>query len=243
MPMLRLSRSSSLSIRVTSLLALCSLSLSAGAQVETSTNVPPGIRALLEQQRQAGNPYEQMARMQVSARYGELLALYEGSRQGAIEAVMVEVFGRRMELSAQMTGAGANPAELERVSGADYLRSQLAESVSDEELRLFDDFLQGTSERQLRSTYGSQLERAAPALSAADRDMVLEQMVQHMLLQRSDITDPEEMITQQLQSLMAVRTELQTRLGAEQFGEAEKFLDQVQSNLYRNRGMYEAMEQ
>ena len=229
------------SLRIFSLCGLLSLTSLGTAQVETRTSVPPGIRALLEQQ-SGNNPYRQMAQMQVTTRYGELLQLYDAGRRAAIEAVMIRVFGRRMQLSAAMTTVDADQSELARVSTADYLREQLAAVLTRRELRLYDDFRQGTSERQLRNTYGEQLTRAAPDMTAANREIVLDTMVRHMLLERSDITDPQAMITMQLQSLMEARSELEERLEAGRFRAAEAFLDQVQSNLYRNRGMYEAMQ-
>lgn len=212
------------------------------AQQEIESNVPPAIRAMLEQQ-QRGNPFEQMAQMQVSAQYGELLRLFDEGRRSEIEAAMITVFGQRMELSSQMTTANANPTELARISTSDYLREELSNVLSRQELQLFDDFHSGTSERQLRNTYGEQLAQAAPAVTEANREVVLDTMVEHMLLERTDISDPEAMITAQLQSLMNVRAELETRLDPAQFMEADRFLNQVRSNLYRNRDMYEAMQE
>ena len=54
-------------------------------------------------------------------------------------------------------------------------------------------------------------------------------------------TDPDALVAAQLDSLAAARQELQSSYTGEKLEQINTFLNQLQSNLYRNRRMYENM--
>ena len=216
------------------------------AQVETTSNVPDSIRAMIERS-QATNRYEHMAQMQVTMQFGAFLSKLDTSadRKQQIEAALVEIFNHRAELSEQMTTGTANPAELNSVSSPHYLRARLGELLTADELLNYDAVQTEAAEQQLRETYGNQLARIAPVLTQANRTLVLDSMVRHMLLlgSKSKIagsTSADSAISAQLQSLMQVRMELQAQLDGIELKQAESFLNQVQSGLSMNRAMFDA---
>jgi len=226
---------------------LLSLSLRASAQPEAQTsNVPANIRAMIEQS-QAGSAYESMARMQVDVQFGEFLAelASDPAQRQRVEESLITVISDRAELSAEVASGGGNAAELETLSSYAYLRAQLAPLLSTPQLRLLDEQQGAVAERNLRRNYGEQLARVGPDVTEANREMVLDILVPHMLFreenseQRNQLA-PDEIVNQQLMSLRDAREELQSRLTGIQLEQVNTFFNQIRSNLFLNQSMYDA---
>ncbi len=232
----------------TTLSSLLLLTLSAvyaqpDAQV---SNVPDNIRAMIEQS-QAGSAFDSMARMQVDVQFGEFLGTLGNNpaQRQQVEEALVRVISDRAELSSQVARAGGNAAELETLSSYAYLRSQLAPLLEPAQLRLLDEQQGAVAERNLRRNYGEQLERIGPDVSEANREMVLDILVPHMLF-REDNADqrnqlaPDQVVNQQLMSLRDAREEVQPRLSGIELEQVNSFFNQIRSNLFLNQSMYDA---
>ena len=231
----------------TSMLAF-SASIAQAQQDAITSNVPDNIRAMIEQS-QGNSAYESMARMQVDVQFGEFLATLAGNPQQRqqLEDALVGVISDRAELSSRVATGGGSTAELETLSSYAYLRGQLAPLLERDQLRFLDEQQGAVAERNLRRTYAEQLERLAPDLSDANREMVLDVLVPHMLFReenaeaRNHLT-PDQIVNQQLMSLRDAREELQPRLSGTQLEQVNQFFNQIRSNLFLNQSMYDASQ-
>ncbi len=229
-------------ILISSFLALGASSALA-QQEPRESNVPDDIRAMIEQA-QGGSRYAQMARMQASAQYGEWLNGLEGNvdRRRRIEESLIEILAERAELSEQTVTGAVTPAQLAEVTNYTYLRERLAPLLNGNELSALDNLRGGSPTDQLRRSYRDQLARIGDSLTDAERDAVIDTLVGHMEFHDGgqDVgTDPDALVAAQLQSLADARQELQSRYAGDKLEQISTFLNQLQSNLYRNRRMYE----
>lgn len=215
------------------------------AQNDTgSTASSSAIQAYLEQQRQSSSPYASMARMQVDVQYGDFLDALSGStaRREEVENLLVEVIAERAELSSSAMNGQATPAQLAEVSQYEYLRSRLETVLNSAELQLLDSRQDGMAEEQLRNNYLQQLNRIAPDVTDENKQLVLEVLVKHMLFgdsstgERNRVT-AEELIQQQLLSLLDARVEIQDLLSGEQLEMVNVYLNELRSNLFLNQSM------
>lgn len=211
-------------------------------QEPRDSNVPESVRQMIEQSQ--GGRYEQMARMQVGLQYGDFLDSLSGGtgKRQRVEDRIVEVISERAQLSERAVTGQASPAELESIGSYAYLRSQLAPLLSSSELQTLDAQQGALAEQQLRRNYSEQLAQVAPALSEADRDLVLDTLVRHMLFNDSNADQrgrlsAEQLVNQQLLSLRDAREELQSTLAGPQLEQVNLFLNRLRSNLFLNQSM------
>lgn len=210
------------------------------------SNVSADIRAMIERS-QAGNGFDSMARMQVDVQFGEFLSSLGNNptQRQEVEDALVQVIRDRAELSSEVATRGGSAAQLETLSSYAYLRSQLAPLLNNAQLRLLDEQQGAVAERNLRNNYGQELARIAPDVTEANREMVLDILVPHMLFrgenadQRNQLA-PDEVVNQQLMSLRDAREELQSRLTGIQLDQVNSFFNQIRSNLFLNQSMYDA---
>ena len=220
------------------------------AQDPGSTANSAAIQAYLDAQARNASPYDSMARMQVSVQYGDFLDSLGGSPQHRAQAeeTLVAVIAARAEMSNAAVSGGATPEQLREVSSYDYLRAQMATVLNSTELQMLDTRQEGMAEEQLRKTYGEQMTQIIPQLTAANRDMVLDILVKHMSFQEDDASSrgrmsAEELVQQQLLSLMDARMELQGKFQGEQQDMVDYFLNDLRSNLFLNQSMSEGSQQ
>ncbi|MEQ8408338.1 MAG: hypothetical protein RKH07_08690 [Gammaproteobacteria bacterium] len=232
-------------IIIASSLFLFTTSAVYGQQDPLESNVPANIRQMIEQS-QGGSRFAQMARMQASAQYGAWLNSLEGNvdRRRSVEEALIEVLAERAELSDRTVTGEISPTQLAEITNYNYLRDKLAPLLNGAELSALDNLRGGSPTDQLRRSYDQQLARIADSLSDAERESVLETLVGHMEFADGgqDVgTDPDALVAAQLDSLAAARQELQSSYTGEKLEQINTFLNQLQSNLYRNRRMYENM--
>ena len=192
------------------------------------------------------NVEEQMAQMQARVRYGSFIESLETSteRRAEIDSAITAVFIERTTASRDRSAGRASAVDLEEIASAAYLREQLAAIMSAEELAEFDRYEATYQQRQLRNNFTLQLARVAGGLTEANREVVLEVLMQHMGAGQEQIQasnrDAVDESQRQLQALMNARTEIAARLDEAQLREAERFLGQILSGLLTTQSMNEA---
>lgn len=238
---------SAMKFKILFLLFTCTLTTAAPGFGQ-DTSVPESVRRMIEQS-QASTQFEQMARMQVEVQYREFLNALSGDarHKSQVEAALVAVLSERAELSARVTNGLANTSDLAEIGDPAYLRSRLAPLLSAGELSLLDNRTGGPSAAQLKQQYAGELARVSNSLTASDQELVLDTIVKHLQIGSSDDDTQrelsvEELVAKQMQSFMQASTELQGRFTGEKLQDVFNFINQLQSNLYRNRSMSDAVQ-
>ena len=211
----------------------CALLLSANASGQSGP--PPGY---------SNNIDEQMAEMQVQVRYGGFLGNLSDSRREDINSAITVVFVERNKASRNISAGIATSLAMEEIASPDYLRNQLSDVLTKDELLAFDEFEDSYLQVQLRNNFNSQLARTAPGLSEANKKLVLEILMKHMGAGQTKVTysggDAVDESQRQLRALMDARSEIISQIDDEQMQETEKFLSQIQSGLLTSQSMNEA---
>ena len=211
----------------------CALLLSTNASGQNGP--PPGY---------GNNIDEQMAEMQVQVRYGGFLDNLSDSRREDINSAITDVFVERNKASRNISAGVATSLAMEEIASPDYLRNQLLDVLTKDELVAFDEFEDSYLQVQLRNNFNSQLARTAPGLSEANKRLVLEILMKHMGAGQTKVTysggDAVDESQRQLRALMDARSEIISLIDDEQMQETEKFLSQIQSGLLTSQSMNEA---
>tara|TARA_B100000214_G_scaffold370000_1_gene343974 strand:- start:377 stop:1093 length:717 start_codon:yes stop_codon:yes gene_type:complete len=211
----------------------CALLLSANASGQSGP--PPGY---------SNNIDEQMADMQVQVRYGGFLGSLSDYRREDINSAITAVFVDRNKASRNISAGIATSLEMEEITSPEYLRDQLLDVLTNDELIAFDEFEDNYLQVQLRNNFNSQLTRTAPGLSEANKELVLEILMQHMGVGQTRATfsggDAVDESQRQLQALVQARSEINKQIDDDQMQEIEKFLSQIQSGLLTSQSMNEA---
>lgn len=213
-------------------------------------NEPPytanrsAIQAYLENQSQASSPFESMARIQVEVQYSEFLDSlgYIDGRRSEVEHALIEVIAERAEMSSQLASGQITPEQLRAISNYEYLRSRMKIILNATELQLLDNRQGGMAEEQLRKTYLEQLNRISPEVTRSNQAIVIDILIEHMLLRETgpatnNRVTAEELVQQQLMSLMQARVELQNILEGKQLEMVNLYLNELRSNLFLNQSM------
>lgn len=191
----------------------------------------------------------QMAEMQANVRYGDFIESLQLSEEQAqtVRDTITDVFSLRVEASrARASGAGGDVA-LEDIATSDYLREQLTDVISSQQLQQFDDYEAGFQERKQRNTFALELAQYAPALNDSDRELVLDVVLKHLGGNLREGLNPQANAVsetqRQLAVLTAARVELREQLGQAQMQEAEKFLGAIASGMIQSQTMNEGVDQ
>ena len=147
----------------------CALLLSTNALGQNGP--PPGY---------SNNIDEQMAKMQVQVRYGGFLGNLSNSRRADINSAITAVFVERNRASKNVSAGLATALAMEEITSPDYLRDQLLDVLTRDELLAFDEFEDSYLQVQLRNNFNSQLARTAPGLRETNKELVLEILMKHM---------------------------------------------------------------
>ena len=232
--------------QICALLGCTATMLWATSSLAQDTSVPESVRLMI-QQSQGMSQFEQMARMQVDVQFREFLNALQGDtrHKAQVESAIIEVLTERAQLSNAVASGQGNAAELATASDYAYLRARLVPLLSPAELARLDNRRGGPSNAQLKQQYAEELARIAPTLTPANSELVLDTVVKHLQVGNSTAAplgqmSVDELVGQQMQAFMQAKNELQSLLSGPQLQEANNFLNQLQSNLYRNRSMSEA---
>ena len=231
------------------LLVIMTLITLSGAVFGQGQPDPAAIQAYLEQQSRS-SPYESMARMQVDIQYRDFLDSLGGSdaHRAEAEQALIEVMSERAEMSSRAVSGQATPEQLREITSYDYLRNHMSSVLNSTELQLLDSRQEGMAEEQLRKNYAEQMRQIVPDVTEENKEVVLNVLVDHMLLDELDAAQrgrmtAEELVQQQLLSLMDARMELQDRVQGEQMEMVNYFLNDLRANLFLNQSMAEGLEQ
>lgn len=238
--MLRFTMKKSIVLPLISVLAFVCVPNSFG---QDTTAVPQSVRDMILRS-QADTQFEQTARVQMDVQYGDFLRSLatQPIKRNQVEAVLVELFSERAELSVKVTQNQALASELKAIGDYEYVRSRLEPLLTMAELRVIDAQRDGVTDGQLKNGYADELSRTTGSLNDADKDLVLDTIVKHIRMAQGDsgsmdVQNVEELILKQSASFMHARMEMDALFDEEQLEQVDQFMGRLHNNLYRNRSM------
>jgi len=207
------------------------------------TSVPQSIRDMILRS-QADTQFEQTARVQMDVHYGDFLRSLSTQplKRNQVEAVLVELFSERAELSLRVAQNQASAEQLKVITEYEYVRSRLEPLLTVAELGVIDAQRGGATDEQLKNGYAEELSRTTGSLSEADKDLVLDTIVKHIRMAqgetgRMNAKNVEELIQKQSASFMHARMEMESLFDEVKLEQVDQFMGRLHNNLYRNRSM------
>ena len=225
-----------------SVLAFVFASNSFAQEIREST-VSESVRDMILRS-QADTQFEQTARVQIDVQYGDFLRSLAAQplKRNQVEAVLVELFSERVELSLRVAQNQASPDQLKVITQYEYVRSKLEPLLTMAELGVIDAQRGGATDQQLKNGYAEELSRTTGNLNDADKDLLLDTIVRHIRMAqgetgRMNAQSVEELIEKQGASFMHARMEMGSLFDEGQLEQVDQFMGRLHNNLYRNRSM------
>ena len=213
------------------------------AQEIRESTVPESVRDMILRS-QADTQFEQTARVQIDVQYGDFLRSLAAQplKRNQVEAVLVELFSERAELSLRVAQNQASPDQLKVITQYEYVRSRLEPLLTMAELGVIDAQRGGATDQQLKNGYAEELSRTTGNLNDADKDLLLDTIVKHIRMAqgetgRMNAQSVEELIEKQGASFMHARMEMESLFDEVQLEQVDQFMGRLHNNLYRNRTM------
>jgi hypothetical protein len=213
------------------------------AQEIRESTVPESVRDMILRS-QADTQFEQTARVQIDVQYGDFLRSLAAQplKRNQVEAVLVELFSERVELSLRVAQNQASPDQLKVITQYEYVRSKLEPLLTMAELGVIDAQRGGATDQQLKNGYAEELSRTTGNLNDADKDLLLDTIVKHIRMAqgetgRMNAQSVEELIEKQGASFMHARMEMGSLFDEGQLEQVDQFMGRLHNNLYRNRSM------
>ncbi|MDB0052092.1 hypothetical protein N9F57_04340 [Gammaproteobacteria bacterium] len=213
------------------------------AQEIRESTVPESVRDMILRS-QADTQFEQTARVQIDVQYGDFLRSLAAQplKRNQVEAVLVELFSERAELSLRVAQNQASPDQLKVITQYEYVRSRLEPLLTMAELGVIDAQRGGATDQQLKNGYAEELSRTTGNLNDADKDLLLDTIVKHIRMAqgetgRMNAQSVEELIEKQGASFMHARMEMDSLFDEVQLEQVDQFMGRLHNNLYRNRSM------
>ena len=213
------------------------------AQEIRESTVPESVRDMILRS-QADTQFEQTARVQIDVQYGDFLRSLAAQplKRNQVEAVLVELFSERVELSLRVAQNQASPDQLKVITQYEYVRSRLEPLLTMAELGVIDAQRGGATDQQLKNGYAEELSRTTGNLNDADKDLLLDIIVKHIRMAqgetgRMNAQSVEELIEKQGASFMHARMEMESLFDELQLEQVDQFMGRLHNNLYRNRSM------
>jgi hypothetical protein len=213
------------------------------AQETRESTVPESVRDMILRS-QADTQFEQTARVQIDVQYGDFLRSLAAQplKRNQVEAVLVELFSERAELSLRVAQNQASPDQLKVITQYEYVRSRLEPLLTMAELGVIDAQRGGATDQQLKDGYAEELSRTIGNLNDADKDLLLDTIVKHIRMAqgetgRMNAQSVEELIEKQGASFMHARMEMESLFDELQLEQVDQFMGRLHNNLYRNRSM------
>ena len=240
--MLRFPMKTSILLPAISVLAFVFATNSFAQEIREST-VPESVRDMILRS-QADTQFEQTARVQIDVQYGDFLRSLAAQplKRNQVEAVLVELFSERAELSLRVAQNQASPDQLKVITQYEYVRSRLEPLLTMAELGVIDAQRGGATDQQLKNGYAEELSRTTGNLNDADKDLLLDTIVKHIRMAqgetgRMNAQSVEELIEKQGASFMHARMEMDSLFDEVQLEQVDQFMGRLHNNLYRNRTM------
>ena len=213
------------------------------AQEIRESTVPESVRDMILRS-QADTQFEQTARVQIEVQFGDFLRALAAQplKRNQVEAVLVELFSERAELSLRVAQNQASPDQLKVITQYEYVRSRLEPLLTMAELGVIDAQRGGATDQQLKNGYAEELSRTTGNLNDADKDLLLDTIVKHIRMAqgetgRMNAQSVEELIEKQGASFMHARMEMESLFDEVQLEQVDQFMGRLHNNLYRNRTM------
>jgi len=195
---------------------------------------------------QADTQFEQTARVQIDVQYGDFLRslVTQPLKRNQVEAVLMELFSERAELSLRVAQNEASAGQLKVITEYDYVRSRLEPLLTMAELGVIDAQRGGATDQQLKNGYAQELARTTGSLNEADKSLLLDTIVKHIRMAqgetgRMNAQNIDELIQKQSASFMHARMEMESLFDAVKLEQVDQFMGRLHNNLYRNRSMSE----
>ena len=240
--MLRFTMEKSILLPAISVLAFVFATNSFAQEIREST-VPESVRDMILRS-QADTQFEQTARVQIDVQYGDFLRSLAAQplKRNQVEAVLVELFSERAELSLRVAQNQASSDQLKVITQYEYVRSRLEPLLTMAELGVIDAQRGGATDQQLKNGYAEELSRTTGNLNDADKDLLLDTIVKHIRMAqgetgRMNAQSVEELIEKQGASFMHARMEMDSLFDEVQLEQVDQFMGRLHNNLYRNRSM------
>ena len=240
--MLRFTMKRSILLPAISVLAFVFATNSFAQEIREST-VPESVRDMILRS-QAHTQFEQTARVQIDVQFGDFLRSLAAQplKRNQVEAVLVELFSERAELSLRVAQNQASPDQLKVITQYEYVRSRLEPLLTMAELGVIDAQRGGATDQQLKNGYAEELSRTTGNLNDADKDLLLDTIVKHIRMAqgetgRMNAQSVEELIEKQGASFMHARMEMDSLFDEVQLEQVDQFMGRLHNNLYRNRSM------
>ena len=240
--MLRFPMKKSILLPARSVLAFVFATNSFAQEIREST-VPESVRDMILRS-QADTQFEQTARVQIEVQFGDFLRSLAAQplKRNQVEAVLVELFSERAELSLRVAQNQASPDQLKVITQYEYVRSRLEPLLTMAELGVIDAQRGGATDQQLKNGYAEELSRTTGNLNDADKDLLLDTIVKHIRMAqgetgRMNAQSVEELIEKQGASFMHARMEMDSLFDEVQLEQVDQFMGRLHNNLYRNRSM------
>ncbi|MDA1291159.1 MAG: hypothetical protein O3C37_09895 [Proteobacteria bacterium] len=225
-----------------SVLAFVFATNSVAQEIREST-VPQSVRDMILRS-QAGTQFEQTARVQIDVQYGDFLRSLAAQpvKRNQVEAVLVELFSERAELSLRVAQNQASPDQLKVITEYEYVRSRLESLLTMAELGVIDAQRAGVTDQQLKNGYAEELSRTTGSLNEANKALLLDTIVKHIRMAqgetgRMNAQSVEELIEKQGASFMHARMEMESLFDEVQLEQVDQFMGRLHRNLYRNSSM------
>ena len=242
--MLRITMKKSILFPAISVLVFVCVTNSFAQEIREST-VPQSVRDMILRS-QADTQFEQTARVQIDVQYGDFLRslVTQPLKRNQVEAVLMELFSERAELSLRVAQNEASAGQLKVITEYDYVRSRLEPLLTMAELGVIDAQRGGATDQQLKNGYAQELSRTTGSLNEADKSLLLDTIVKHIRMAqgetgRMNVQDIDELIQKQSASFMHARMEMESLFDAVKLEQVDQFMGRLHNNLYRNRSMSE----
>ena len=240
--MLRFTMKKPILLPAISVLAFVFATNSFAQEIREST-VPESVRDMILRS-QADTQFEQTARVQIDVQFGDFLRSLAAQplKRNQVEAVLVELFSERAELSLRVAQNQASPDQLKVITQYEYVRSRLEPLLTMAELGVIDAQRGGATDQQLKNGYAEELSRTTGNLNDADKDLLLDTIVKHIRMAqgetgRMNAQSVEKLIEKQGASFMHARMEMESLFDEVQLEQVDQFMGRLHNNLYRNRTM------
>ena len=242
--MLRITMKKSILLPAISVLVFVCVTNSFAQEIREST-VPQSVRDMILRS-QADTQFEQTARVQIDVQYGDFLRslVTQPLKRNQVEAVLMELFSERAELSLRVAQNEASAGQLKVITEYDYVRSRLEPLLTMAELGVIDAQRGGATDQQLKNGYAQELARTTGSLNEADKSLLLDTIVKHIRMAqgetgRMNAQNIDELIQKQSASFMHARMEMESLFDAVKLEQVDQFMGRLHNNLYRNRSMSE----
>jgi hypothetical protein len=240
--MLRITMKNSILLTALSVLVSVCVTNSFAQEIREST-VPQSVRDMILRS-QADTQFEQTARVQIDVQYGDFLRslVTQPLKRNQVEAVLMELFSERAELSLRVAQNEASADQLKVITEYDYVRSRLEPLLTLAELGVIDAQRGGATDQQLKNGYAQELSRTTGSLNEADKNLLLDTIVKHIRMAqgetgRMDAQNLDELIKKQSASFMHARMEMESLFDVVKLEQVDEFMGRLHNNLYRNRTM------